>query len=146
MKTNIKVYLTVAIIILSLFSAPLAFVSAQTNGQDLQAIILQLQEQIKSLQAQIEQLKSELTAAKSELTEVKAELKFTRTLYRGVSGDDVLELQEFLKQFSDVYPEGLVTGYFGPLTEAAVKRLQEYRQRRYVCYNRIRSSRPQDTG
>jgi len=125
MKTNIKVYLTVAIIILSLFSAPLAFVSAQTNGQDLQAIILQLQEQIKSLQAQIEQLKSELTAAKSELTEVKAELKFTRTLYRGVSGDDVLELQEFLKQFSDVYPEGLVTGYFGPLTEAAVKRLQE---------------------
>ena len=24
----------------------------------------------------------------------------------------------------DIYPEGLVTGYFGPLTEAAVQRFQ----------------------
>jgi len=35
-------------------------------------------------------------------------------------------LQEFLKsQGPEIYPEGLVTGYFGPLTLSAVKRFQQ---------------------
>ncbi len=35
-------------------------------------------------------------------------------------------LQRFLKdQGSDIYPEGLVTGYFGSLTQSAVIRFQE---------------------
>ena len=35
-------------------------------------------------------------------------------------------LQQFLKnQGADIYPEGLVTGYFGNLTRLAVKRFQE---------------------
>lgn len=35
-------------------------------------------------------------------------------------------LQEFLKrQGKEIYPQGLVTGYFGPLTQAAVIRFQE---------------------
>jgi hypothetical protein len=41
-----------------------------------------------------------------------------------MKNDEVKTLQEFLKQFPNIYPEGLVTGYFGPLTEAAVKRFQ----------------------
>ncbi|MCH8106547.1 MAG: peptidoglycan-binding protein [Proteobacteria bacterium] len=43
----------------------------------------------------------------------------------GATGEDVEALQEFLKQFPDIYPEGLVTGYFGPLTENAVKNFQK---------------------
>jgi hypothetical protein len=40
--------------------------------------------------------------------------------------DDVRRLQEFLKlQGPAIYPEGLVTGYFGPLTHKAVVRFQE---------------------
>ncbi len=40
-------------------------------------------------------------------------------------GNDVTALQNFLKsQGADVYPEGLVTGYFGNLTKAAVGRFQ----------------------
>ncbi|MDP7367869.1 MAG: peptidoglycan-binding protein [Candidatus Pacebacteria bacterium] len=74
--------------------------------------------QIKTLQEQVKELKS-------ELAEAKIKIKFTETLYRGISGDKVIELQEFLKQFPDIYPEGLVTGYFGPLTETAVQKLQE---------------------
>lgn len=54
---------------------------------------------------------------------------FIKTLQRGSRGNDVKRLQEFLKTppagGPDIYPEGLVTGYFGPLTEAAVKRFQE---------------------
>ena len=39
--------------------------------------------------------------------------------------DDVRALQTFLKsQGADIYPEGLVTGYFGPLTKEAAGRFQ----------------------
>src|SRR3972149_5952421 len=44
---------------------------------------------------------------------------------KGMSGDEVKKLQTFLKQFPDIYPEGLVTGYYGLRTEAAVRKLQE---------------------
>lgn len=49
---------------------------------------------------------------------------FTKTLQLGVQGDQVSGLQAFLALFPDIYPEGKVTGYFGPLTENAVKRFQ----------------------
>lgn len=91
---------------------------------DTQQIIEQLSEQIKTLQAKIQQLESELAVTKSELVEVKAELKFTKILHQGATGNEVKKLQGFLKQFSGIYPEGLVTGYFGPLTEKAVQRFQ----------------------
>lgn len=45
-----------------------------------------------------------------------------RTLGRGTSGDDVANLQQFLKD-SGVYFSD-VTGFFGPLTETAVQRWQ----------------------
>ena len=50
--------------------------------------------------------------------------KFYRILGRGVRGNEVKTLQEFFARSPDIYPEGLVTGYFGPLTEVAVKRFQ----------------------
>ncbi|HEY4526305.1 MAG TPA: peptidoglycan-binding domain-containing protein [Candidatus Paceibacterota bacterium] len=42
----------------------------------------------------------------------------------GMTGSEVSALQTFLAADSSIYPEGLVTGFFGPLTEAAVKRYQ----------------------
>lgn len=42
----------------------------------------------------------------------------------GMTGADVSNLQSWLAQDSSVYPEGKVTGYYGSLTEAAVKRYQ----------------------
>ena len=51
-------------------------------------------------------------------------LLFTKSLQIGVRGDEVRLLQEFLKLSPDIYPEGLITGYFGILTENAVKRFQ----------------------
>ena len=52
---------------------------------------------------------------------------FSKTLWRGSSGEDVTRLQKFLKAMPDIYPEGLATGYFGALTEKAVKRFQNRR-------------------
>ena len=42
----------------------------------------------------------------------------------GSSGEDVTRLQQFLSQDKAVYPQGLVTGYFGEDTQAAVQRWQ----------------------
>ncbi len=49
---------------------------------------------------------------------------FTRSLYRGLSGDDVLRLQKYLAADPNLYPEGISSGYFGALTEQAVGRFQ----------------------
>ena len=48
----------------------------------------------------------------------------TRQLEVGMSGSDVSALQTFLASDSSLYPEGLITGYFGALTKAAVIRYQ----------------------
>jgi peptidoglycan hydrolase-like protein with peptidoglycan-binding domain len=42
----------------------------------------------------------------------------------GARGADVTTLQTYLAANSDLYPEGLITGYFGVLTQAAVQRFQ----------------------
>lgn len=45
-------------------------------------------------------------------------------LDRGDSGTEVTNLQTLLSTDVSIYPERLVTGYFGPLTESAVQRFQ----------------------
>ena len=55
--------------------------------------------------------------------------QFTSNLTLGSKGDEVTELQKCLAQFSDIYPQGEVTGYFGSLTKDAVIKFQEkYRE------------------
>lgn len=93
-------------------------VSGDTTAASLQTLIEQLQKQIKDLQSQIAELRAQIIT-------VKEEIKITKELYKGISGDEVKEVQKFLKQFSEIYPEGLITGYYGPLTEKAVRKFQE---------------------
>jgi peptidoglycan hydrolase-like protein with peptidoglycan-binding domain len=47
-----------------------------------------------------------------------------RELDLGDEGNDVMNLQVFLAADPSLYPEGLVTGYYGSLTTAAIKRFQ----------------------
>ena len=42
----------------------------------------------------------------------------------GDQGTDVRDLQTFLASDPDIYPEGLITGYYGTLTQRAVQRFQ----------------------
>lgn len=49
---------------------------------------------------------------------------FNKDLVRGQTNDDVKRLQELLAGDKDLYPEGVVSGFFGPATERAVKRFQ----------------------
>lgn len=59
---------------------------------------------------------------------------FTKPLRYGMRSDDVRRLQQLLTRDVDVYPEGLVTGFFGPATKRAVQRFQ-------IKYNVVSSSR-----
>jgi peptidoglycan hydrolase-like protein with peptidoglycan-binding domain len=42
-----------------------------------------------------------------------------------MKNNDVKRLQQLLATDSEIYPEGLTTGYFGNLTQKAVQRFQE---------------------
>ena len=50
--------------------------------------------------------------------------KITQTWSLGMSGEEVRIIQTILAQDPTVYPEAKITGYFGPLTLAAVKKFQ----------------------
>jgi len=47
-----------------------------------------------------------------------------KVLNMGARGEDVVKLQEFLVE-EEVYPEAIISGYYGALTEKAVSRLHE---------------------
>lgn len=49
---------------------------------------------------------------------------FSKTMSLGMSSDDIQRLQIFLASDKEVYPEGTVSGYYGPLTGKAVGRFQ----------------------
>ncbi|MDI6602593.1 MAG: S8 family serine peptidase [Patescibacteria group bacterium] len=82
--------------------------------------IKELQETIAKLQTQIQEI-----LAQRKIKGIPEGFKFTTPLRYRDRKIEVRYLQMFLKaQGSDIYPEGLVTGYFGKLTLNAVKRFQ----------------------
>jgi len=91
-------------------------------------------ELIQELLAQIDQLKKQIAEVQAKINAILASRsqkitcsRFERDLYFGmINSAEVSCLQEFLKlQGLEIYPEGLVTGNFLTLTQAAVKRYQE---------------------
>lgn len=98
-------------------------VFAQT--QSTADLIKQLQNQIAALKAQIEVLQQAQQGVQTAQEDVQGTLKLLRHMRQGMSGEDVTLLQTTLAGDSNVYPEGLITGFFGRLTEKAVKRFQE---------------------
>jgi peptidoglycan hydrolase-like protein with peptidoglycan-binding domain len=50
--------------------------------------------------------------------------RFSSNLYPGLRGTEVTALQNYLASDRDLYPEGLVTGFYGTLTQRAVERFQ----------------------
>jgi plastocyanin len=108
--------------------------------------IAQLQAQVQALLAQIQAMQAAIsgsgsTGAGTTNTNVGASgcPQISRTLQKGDSGADVTRLQQYLAGDPSVYPEALVTGYFGSLTEAAVQKWQ-------TKYNIISSGTASTTG
>jgi len=108
MKTNLKrifaAFLTVLVVMGMVGPASAATV------EELEALIAQLQQQIQVLLGQ---------------QQSQPALLLTKDLRYGMTDPEVSILQQGLARDPQVYPEGLVTGYFGTLTRAAVVRFQE---------------------
>ncbi|GEM_PF-2189354 len=102
-----------------LLLAPTSPVSADTAS-----LIQELQVKIQELQKQLAELQVSTTGMVESTPFRVVGVGFSETLQKGSKGDAVTRLQEFLKTKTDSYPDGLVTGYFGELTESAVRRFQ----------------------
>jgi len=101
---------------------------AQNLGNDSQTekqIIEKLTRQIEELKRKIVQLQMQLAFQKAHQSDQSCSFVFGRDLYYGMTSTEVKCLQQFLANLgSAIYPEKLITGYYGPLTTAAVKRYQ----------------------
>jgi hypothetical protein len=89
-----------------------SFAFAQTATTSASVLVSQIQAyqtQINSLQQQKQQAIASLVT----------------TLRQGSVGDQVLVLQALLAADPSIYPEGVISGYFGKLTAQAVKRFQK---------------------
>src|SRR4029078_244485 len=95
-----------------------AAVFAQATTTTSSSSIQTLLDQIKALQAQIGALQTPQMTAIGHLV---------LTLKQGDQGENVKTLQQLLAQDSSIYPEGKVTGFFGPLTPKAIKTFQKKR-------------------
>ncbi len=97
------------------------FASAQTLEANLK-LITDLTNQIKALQAQILGLQSQ--QKQLQATTSQTILEIVQGLKEGSEGDQVTLLQTLLAADSALYPEGKVTGFFGPATRRAIARFQ----------------------
>ena len=89
------------------------------------------EELIEELKARIAELQVQIAAIQAKIAAFLQKKIGTCTIFSNLyyemrNNSEVRCLQEFLKvQSQEIYPEGLVTGFFGPLTRAAVIRFQE---------------------
>ena len=99
--------------------------NVDSNSQTEQKLIEKLQQQIEGLKRQLAQLQMQIAFQKTNQTNQSCSLVFSQDLYYGLSSPEVKCLQQFLTNLgSSIYPEKLITGYYGPLTQAAVQRYQ----------------------
>ncbi len=128
-KTFIVGTLLVALSLSS--SASVAFAQTTTGAQasttttvDQSAQSTLLMKQIEMLKAQIMELQKSQVALQQNVAQLQEELKLVRILKRGDKGDDVKLLQEMLGTDATIF-NGEATGFFGPKTMEAIKKLQE---------------------
>src|SRR3989344_2477668 len=148
---NYKLKTTGLVLVLALFAISTAALAANLSGKEM-ALMEKLRSELQSFKSDLARLKAEapsqnrdrgialfeneIQIAEKKLAELENKsrgvtpmpaesLSINRNLRQGSSAEDVRRLQDFLKQFPDIYPEGLATGYFGKLSEKAVKKLQE---------------------
>jgi len=129
---------------IGVLTAPI-LTQAVTSTSSIENLMTSLQEQINNLRTQLEQLVTQFNTlkqlqqqVKESSQEVKGTIQLLSQLRPGMTNEEVKKLQEILATDPDIYPEGLITGYYGPLTEQAVRRLQKK-----LCLDPVGSVGPQ---
>src|SRR3989344_8129449 len=97
-----------------------AVASAQTSLEANLTLIQNLTNQIKALQEQIKALQAQQVQLQTSANQAIVEI--IQGLREGSEGDQVTLLQTLLAADAALYPEGRITGYFGPLTRRALQR------------------------
>lgn len=116
--------------------------NANTNSSSasqLQAQAQVLLNQVAALQAQLGTGGTAGTAITGAAYDSSSCPLIGGSLKRGSSGEDVKRLQQFLARDPSIYPEAIVSGYYGALTEKAVQRWQ-------IKYNIVSSGSPSSNG
>ena len=107
-------------------SATVATSTGSTGGSSALEQIKALLKQIEALKVQITQIiAGQVMGGTNATSTPQGCFGFWRDLKRGDIGDDVKELQQELAHNDPtLFPPGLVTGFFGPKTEGALKMFQ----------------------
>ena len=124
MRHSIKKIAVSAVAAGFIFGSALPALAETTSSTSTSALVQTLEQQIIQLQAQLKALQSAQADVVGTSAQIAETAKLLRSLREGMSGDDVKTLQAILAKYPDVYPEGLITGYFGKATVRAVKRFQ----------------------
>ncbi len=93
--------------------------------QSMQGQLAQMASQIQSMATTLSQLASKVTGLQQASTATASASSFTQLLTLGSQGSEVTLLQKKLTTLG--FYSGSITGYFGPLTETAVKAYQSAR-------------------
>ena len=108
-------------------STPLPLVTFEKPISQMTSV--EVAAKISEILSALETLKTilqEVQAAESSSVLIPVDYQFKGILEYGQTSDDVEYLQAFLKaQGEEIYPEAVVSGWFGPKTKAAVIRFQE---------------------
>ena len=121
MRKFLSILVAGSLVVESLLAPVSVMAQTTTSSTDISALIAQIEAQIKILQAQIEALR----AARAQVASTTQQtIGLIRQLREGLSGDDVRLLQILLAADLDIYPEALITGFFGRKTAEAVRRFQ----------------------
>ncbi|MFZ2555619.1 MAG: peptidoglycan-binding protein [Minisyncoccia bacterium] len=124
MQRTLKATLITALLLIPFAASALTQAELSTQINDLLAKIQLLQQQIGTQGSVTTPTPTvNVPAAAGSCPRIGRVLKI------GSSGADVTRLQQFLAADPSVYPEANISGYYGALTEAAVKRFQ--------CKNKI---------
>jgi len=91
----------------------------------LKALIENLKKQILELQAKIQAMRQAQTQVREQAQNIQDTLKDIRDLRKGMTSEEIKAIQQILASDPDIYPEGTISGYYGPLTEKALKRFRE---------------------
>lgn len=115
MSNKLHKYIVV-VAVLGLLAPSISFASSGLFNSVIDA----LQNKISEFQQRMDKLRNSVDL--SAETESK---EFTEYLYEGKQGEEVIKLQKLLSQYPDIYPDSVVTGYYGQLTKNAVMRFQK---------------------
>ncbi|MDP3991368.1 MAG: peptidoglycan-binding domain-containing protein [Candidatus Colwellbacteria bacterium] len=120
-KRDVRIYTKVrfGLLLGSVFVLPLVLGSIPAANA---ATAGEIQAQIQTLRGSVQALQAQLASSPAPSS---GTVTITKTLRLGstnaATNGEVSQLQQFLAQDTSIYPEGLVTGYFGPLTQRAVQ-------------------------